>query len=146
MPSKPDGHRYAFGLAVDRRGEVLASGEVRLDLRDSAVRLRSLVQQLAGDGPGQRVSRLGSTFEPLPWSEGGLVTASEPADASSATPAWASWTSTGLGVVALGSGLALMTVNDECARDRWSSTKVKAIAATTGGVALSVVSGYLWAR
>lgn len=71
--------------------------------------------------------------------------------ASPAGPALA-WAGVGISVAALGAGIFWSTVDDECiaagadACGAIRTTKTEAIAAASAGVALSALTGYLWAR
>jgi hypothetical protein len=154
---------YVFGLLVDQAGRVLISGEVLLARSEQETErdLRAFAKLLAGEHNSKRpllgVQPLDLESDPLPWSGRPVmaVDAERPSvearGASPAGPALA-WAGVGISVAALGAGIFWSTVDDGCiaagddACGAIRTTKTEAIAAASAGVALSAVTGYLWAR
>jgi hypothetical protein len=154
---------YVFGLLVDQAGRVLISGEVLLARSEPETErdLRAFAKLLAGEHNSKRpllgVQPLDLESDPLPWSGRPAVAIdAEPpsVEARGATPAGPvlAWAGVGISVAALGAGVFWATVDDECiaAGDDTCAairtTKTQAVAAASAGVALSALTGYLWAR
>jgi hypothetical protein len=154
---------YVFGLLVDQSGRVLISGEVLLARSEEQTErdLRAFAKLLAGERNEKRpidgVQPLDLASDPLPWT-GRPAPVAEAALShdDSGSPGVAgtvlAWTSLGVSVTALGAGLYLGAIDDGClAMDddpcgRIRTTKSAAITAASTGVALSALTGYLWAR
>jgi hypothetical protein len=154
---------YVFGLLVDQAGRVLISGEVLLARSEQETErdLRAFAKLLAGEHNGKRpllgVQPLDLESDPHPWSgrPALAIEADRPSvearGTSPAGPALA-WAGVGISVAALGAGIFWATVDDECiaagddACGAIRTTKTEAIATVSTGVALSALTGYLWAR
>jgi hypothetical protein len=115
---------------------------------------------LAGERNGDRtlevVQPLDLASDPLPWN-GRPVPTVEAVDESRArdadiTATVLAWTGVGASVAALGASLYWASIDDDCIAtgsdpcDAVRTTKSEAIVATSAGVTLSAVTGYLWAR
>lgn len=156
LSSNSDGH-YAFGLAVDRVGTVVVSGEVSLDVPNPDEALRNFavllttgtttgVPDKAKHVPG--VSPLDLEADPLPWADHPSVSASSPPHRHSTATVIAAGTSTAGAAAALGVGLWWMKIDGQVnTRDgSFPTTKWNGVGAVSAGVVLGGVSGYLWAR
>jgi hypothetical protein len=154
LSTKADGAQYAYGVRFDAKGDVLASGEVRLGETESPNRLRSLALLLTGEGEVPNVDRFDPETAPAAWVERLVPSRAEgiPEGRSSSAILGGSalrFGTLGLAVVSSGLGVRWLVRHDQCVEQpcqQLHNTKAVGIAAISVSVTASLGAGYLWGR